>query len=110
MSGSSGISNSTNLQTLHYLRMVFKNSRSLFRLWYKRPVAAVPGAAQNNSIAARKHVAAAEITVVNLRLRQKHFQMSAHRLELLITKPRPGAQAGAAEDDRLRQPSYSFTR
>src|SRR5258708_36922926 len=90
--------------------MVFKNSRSLFRLWCKRPVAVVPGATENNSIAARKHVTAAEITVVNLRLRQKHFQLSAHRFELLITKQRAGARAGAVEDDGLRQPADFFPR
>ncbi len=49
--------------------------RCLFRVGFEGPVVVVPGAAEDDAVAARKHVPAAQITVVNLRLRQQHFQL-----------------------------------
>src|SRR6267143_4337161 len=96
-------------QSLHDLSMRRKNSGGLFRLWCEGPVAVVPGAAQNYPVAAREHVAVGEITVINLRLRQKYFQLAAHRFQLLITEERAGAQAGAVKDDWLGQTLDFFT-
>src|SRR3989442_1494972 len=63
----------------------------------------VERAAQNDSVASGKHIAAAQITIINLRLRQEHYQLAAHRTQFLIVEQRTGAEAGAVEDYRLRQ-------
>src|SRR5450755_2153887 len=83
--------------------MAFEDCGRLLAVGCERPIAVVKRAAQDNSIAARKHIAAAEITIVNLRLRQEHFQLAAHRLEFLIVKERARAQARAVEYHWLGQ-------
>src|SRR6266478_3458591 len=89
--------------------MRFENSHRLLRVGGKGPVAMIEGAAENDSVAAGEHIAAAEITVINLGLRQQHFKLSAHRFKLLITKECSGTQAGAVEYDWLRQAPELFT-
>src|SRR2546423_4754133 len=83
--------------------MSFENSSSLCRLRRKRPIAVIKSASQNNSIAARKHIAAGQITIVNLRLRQEDFQLAAYWFQLFIAKDRFRAEARAVENDSLRQ-------
>ena len=44
----------------------------------------IPGAAEDDAVRAWKHVTAAQITVINLRLWQQHFKLTTHRHERFI--------------------------
>src|SRR4051812_32108767 len=69
----------------------------------------IESAAQDYSVTAREHIASAEITVVDLRLRNQHLELPAHGTEFLIIEQRARAQAGTVEDDLLRQSHDFFT-
>src|SRR5205085_12617942 len=69
----------------------------------------IESAAENYSVAAREHITPAQITVVNLRLRHQHFELAAHRTQLLIIKQCARAEARTVKDDRLRQTHEFFT-
>src|SRR6185369_16447985 len=68
------------------------------------PVAVVPRAAENDAVAPRKHVAAAEVAIVDLGLRQQDFELTTHRLEFRIIKQLARTESGAVENNRLAQP------
>src|ERR671912_1169969 len=89
--------------------MFFEDSSGLFGFRRERPIIVIPRAAQDYSIPSREHVATAQVTVINLRLRQQHFQLAAHGAQFLIAKKRTGAQARAVEDDRLGKAHDLFT-
>src|SRR6266536_3745561 len=90
----------SHFESFHYLGMRFKDFGCLLGLGGEGPVFVVPGAAEDDAVAARKHVrASAQVTVVNLRLRQQHFQLTAHRNEFLVTKERSCTQSGTVKYD-----------
>src|SRR6185369_5147803 len=63
----------------------------------------VPGATEDDAVTSRKHVTAAQIAVVDLRLRQQYLQLTTHRTKLLVVKQRARAKPGAVEHYRLSQ-------
>src|ERR1051326_2933794 len=69
----------------------------------------IPGAAENDPVAAREHVAAAQVTVIDLRLRQEYLELTTHRDQLLVIKERTRTEPGAIEDDRFTQSRELFT-
>src|SRR5262245_15447217 len=89
--------------------MRLKDLSCLFRPRREGPVVVIKGTAQNEPSSAWEHIASTQVTVVNLWLRQQHFQLTAHGTQFLIAKKLAGAQSCAVEDDRLRQTHNLFT-
>ena len=83
--------------------MHIEDARGLFRSRRERPIVVIESAAENYSVAAREHITAAQVTVINLSLRHQHLELATHRAQLLIIKQGARAQARAVEDDGLRQ-------
>jgi len=53
--------------------VVVADDQELVRSGLERPVIMIERTTQNDSIVSWKHVTAAQITVIHLRLRQEHF-------------------------------------
>src|SRR5688572_19278727 len=90
--------------------MRLKHFRRLLPIRFKRPIVVVKGAAENNSIASWKHVSGAgDVAVVNLRLRQEHFQLTPYWTKFLISKKCARPQPGTIENHRLGEAHDLFT-
>src|SRR5688572_9644828 len=75
----------------------------VFWIYCKRPVIAVEGASEEDSVGTREHMAGADVGVIDLGLREEYFQLSADRYQFLIAEQSAGTQAAAIKDHGLTQ-------
>ena len=68
---------------------------------FEGPVVAVEGAAEEDAVGAREHMAGADVAVVDLGLRQQHFELSPSGDQLFVAEELPGTEAAAVEDHGL---------
>ena len=84
--------------------MCFENAVRLLGIWCERPVTVVPRAAENDAVATRKHVAGAQVAIINLGLRQHDLELTANRNQLFVVKQRARSETGAVENNGLAKP------
>src|SRR5574338_1370319 len=104
MSGRGGITSSGAAEALEEALVAGHDAGNRRGLWSGVPDVALEGASEKDPIGPREHVAeVAERGVSHLRLRLEDGELPADRLQLLIAEQLARAEAGAVEDQLLRQ-------
>src|SRR3954453_6276870 len=82
-----------------------EDARNCVRLRTRIPLIDFEGAAEEDAVGAREHVAIPEIGVPNLRLRLENRELAPHRVKVGVTEQVATAKPGAVEHQAFRQRS-----
>src|SRR5687767_12408162 len=84
--------------------MGFEDTGDSLRIRNRRPFVELEGPAEQDAVGARKHVPGLAIEgIANLRLRQQDGELAAGGPKALVAEKLARAEAGAVEDQALRQ-------